>query len=379
MGRSGLSPAAASRSPIRGRSAPSGSHRSWPSTRRAQTTCGSTATCCHLAPSKLEIDYTAPELTSPLKTRFRYRLEGFDPDWVDAGTRRQALYTNLPPRDYTFRLAVNQDDGRWSETEATWAFVLRPRFSQTWWFVGLVVLSIAGVTWAAWQIRVRQLRRQFSLVLGERVRLSRELHDTLLQSLVGVALEFDAVSKTLESSPATARERVIKIREQVEEYIREARRSIWSLRSPALETGDLIEALRDSATRATAGHDLAFSFDQSGEPRRLSSNVEHQLLRIGQEALLNAVRHSGASAITMQLHYAPESISLTIRDNGHGFASGRGPEGTTDHYGLTTMRERAQQAGGQLTIVSEPGKGTTVDAVVPTRSVAEDDDEGELD
>ncbi|HUR35611.1 MAG TPA: two-component regulator propeller domain-containing protein [Vicinamibacterales bacterium] len=317
--------------------------------------------------SKLEISYTAPELTSPLKTRFRYRLEGFDNDWVDAGTRREALYTNLPPREYTFRVSVSQDDGRWSETEATWAFVLHPRFYQTWWFYAVVVVSLAGLLWGAWQVRVRQLRRHFSLVLGERVRLSRELHDTLLQSLVGVALEFDAVSKSLESSPATARDRVIKIREQVEEYIREARRSIWSLRSPALETGDLIDALRDTATRATAGHAIEFVFEQSGERRRLSSNIEHQLLRIGQEALFNAVRHSGAATITMRLHYQPDSITLTIADNGRGFEVARGLEGTTDHYGLTTMRERAQQAGGCLTLTSEPGRGTVVEARVPTR------------
>ena len=318
--------------------------------------------------SKLEIDYTAPELTSPLKTRFRYRLEGFDADWVDAGTRREALYTNLIPRQYNFRVSVSQDDGRWSETEATWAFVLHPRFYQTWWFYVAIAASLAGVTWASWELRVRQLRRQFALVLGERVRLSRELHDTLLQSLVGVALEFDAVSKSLETSPAAARQRVIKIREQVEEYIREARRSIWSLRSPALETGDLIDALRDSATRAATGDEVAWSFEQSGERRRVSSNVEHQLLRIGQEALLNAARHSGASTIIVRLQYEPDSIALTIADNGHGFNTDRSQEGTTDHYGLTTMRERAQQAGGRLTITSAPGSGTTVEAVVPTRS-----------
>jgi signal transduction histidine kinase/sugar lactone lactonase YvrE len=317
--------------------------------------------------SKLEIEYTAPELTSPLKTRFRYRLEGLDADWIDAGTRRQALYTNLPPRDYTFRVAVSQDDGRWSEAEATWAFTLRPRFYQTLWFGGVVGLTLAGLTWAAWQIRVRQLRRQFALVLGERVRLSRELHDTLLQSLVGVALEFDAVSKSLEASPATARERVIKIREQVEEYIREARRSIWSLRSPALETGDLIDALRDAAARANAGHDIAFTFEQQGDQRRLSSQIEHQLLRIGQEALLNAVRHSGATAISLRLQYDPDTVSLVISDNGHGFDVARSGEGTTDHYGLTTMHERAEQAGGRLTLTSAPGRGTTVEAVVPTR------------
>jgi signal transduction histidine kinase len=277
------------------------------------------------------------------------------------------LYTNLPPRDYTFRVAVSQDDGRWSEAEATWAFTLRPRFYQTWWFGGVVGLTLAGLTWAAWQIRVRQLRRQFALVLGERVRLSRELHDTLLQSLVGVALEFDAVSKSLEASPATARERVIKIREQVEEYIREARRSIWSLRSPALETGDLIDALRDAAARAKAGHDIAFTFEQQGDQRRLSSQIEHQLLRIGQEALLNAVRHSGATAISLRLQYDPDTVSLVISDNGHGFDVARSGEGTTDHYGLMTMHERAEQAGGRLTLTSAPGRGTTVEAVVPTR------------
>jgi signal transduction histidine kinase len=320
--------------------------------------------------SKLEIDYTAPELTSPLKTRFRYRLEGFDADWIDAGTRREALYTNLAPRDYHFRVAVSQDDGRWSETEATWAFTLAPRFYQTWWFYLVASLAAVAITWASWQVRVRQLRRQFALVLGERVRLSRELHDTLLQSLVGVALEFDAVSKSLEGSPAAARDRVIKIREQVEEYIREARRSIWSLRSPALDTGDLIDALEDSAARAVAGRPMAFTFDQTGERRRLPSNVEHQLLRIGQEALLNAARHSGATAITMRLAYEPDSVALTVSDNGRGFDPERHAERTTDHYGLTTMHERAQQVGGRLAIVSAPSTGTTVTAAVPASDPA---------
>lgn len=327
--------------------------------------------------SKLQIFYTAPELTSSLKTRFRYRLEGFDADWVDAGMRREALYTNLPPRNYVFRVSVSQDDGRWSETEATFAFTLHPRFYQTWWFYVLLAATLGALTWVAWQLRIRQLRRQFALVLGERVRLSRELHDTLLQSLVGVALEFDAVSKSLDTSPATARERVIRIREQVEEYIREARRSIWSLRSPALDTGDLIEALKDGADRARAGHDVAFTFEQSGTRRRLSSNVQHQLLRIGQEAMLNATRHAQASSIKMHLHYDPDQVTLSIADTGRGFDTSRAVEGTTDHYGLTTMKERAQQAGGQLTITSSPGGGTLVEARIRTRTDDLTDDEGD--
>jgi signal transduction histidine kinase len=204
------------------------------------------------------------------------------------------------------------------------------------------------------------------MVLGERVRLSRELHDTLLQSLVGLALEFDAVSKSIETSPAAARERVVKIRERVEEYIREARRSIWSLRSPALETADLIDALRTSGERATASRPVGFTFSVQGAPRRQPANVEHQILRIAQEAVLNAIRHSGARQIHMDLRYDDRDLTLRVTDDGRGFEPGRVAEGTTDHYGITTMRERAQQVGGRVSISSAPGKGTVIEAVVPT-------------
>jgi signal transduction histidine kinase/ligand-binding sensor domain-containing protein len=331
-----------------------------------------TSTSLPAGTAKLEIGYTAPDLTYPLKTRFRYRLEGFDTDWVNAGARRQVLYTNLPPRSYAFHVSVSGEEGRWSESPATVIFSIAPRFYQTLWFYPLCALVVTGIIAGAWQLRLRQLRRQFSLVLGERVRLSRELHDTLLQSLVGVALEFDAVSKSLETSPASAKERVVKIREHVEEYIREARRSIWSLRSPALETGDLIEALRESAERATASQSIDFSFTFSGTPRRLGAPIEHQLLRISQEAVLNAVRHAEPRHIRMLLDYGDNDtlVILRISDDGTGFDPRRTAEGTTDHYGIITMRERAQQAGGQVTINSEPGHGTVVEAQIPTAHAA---------
>lgn len=317
--------------------------------------------------SKLQIEYTAPELTYPLKPRFRYRLDGFDTDWVDAGRRRTVLYTNLPPRRYTFHVAVSDDEGRWSSSEVTYAFTLAPRFYQTWWFYVGIALAAAAVLGGAYQLRLRQLRKQFSLVLGERVRLSRELHDTLLQSLVGLALEFDAVSKTIDASPTAARDRIVKIRERVEEYIREARRSIWSLRSPALETAELTDALRASGERATQSQGVEFSFNVHGNARRQPANVEHQILRIGQEAVLNAVRHSGAHHIHMELSYGDDQVTLRVIDDGCGFEPGRGGAGTTnDHYGITTMHERAQQIGGQVSISSAPGAGTTIEAVVPS-------------
>jgi signal transduction histidine kinase len=315
--------------------------------------------------TKLQISYTLPELTYPLKSRFRYRLDGFDSGWVDAGNRRQALYTNLPPGRYAFHVDASGDEGRWSDAEAIWAFSIAPRFYRTWWFYGLVGLALSAAIWGAWELRVRQLRRHFSLVLGERVRLSRELHDTLLQSLVGVALEFDAVSKSLDTSPDLAKARVVKIRERVEEYIREARRSIWSLRSPALETGDLIDALRDGAARATSDQPVELEFSVSGVPQRYASDVEHQLMRIGHEAVLNAARHAEAHTIRMHVDFGAETVALRVADDGRGFDIHRTVEGTTDHYGIITMRERAEQVGGHVTITSHPGRGTVVEAIVP--------------
>jgi len=315
--------------------------------------------------SRLLIDYTAPELTSPLKLRFRYRMDGFDADWIDAGTRRQARYTNLPSRRYRFRVAVSGDDGRWAEREAALDFAIAPRFYQTPWFYALALAAGSLIVYGSWQWRLRQLRQQFALVLGERVRLSRELHDTLLQSLVGVALEFEAIARSLDSSPAAAKARVVKMRERVEEYIREARRSIWTLRSPALETRDLVEALRESGTRAAAGQPIRFEFDVAGTPRRFAGNVEHQLLRIGQEAVLNAVRHARAQQVKMTLDYTGEAVALRVADDGAGFAADAASEETSDHYGITTMKERAQQVGGRLTITSRPHAGTVIEAVVP--------------
>jgi signal transduction histidine kinase/ligand-binding sensor domain-containing protein len=313
----------------------------------------------------LQIGYTTPSLTFPLKTRFRYRLDGFDADWIDAGTRRTALYTNLPPREYTFRVMSTDEDGNWLEPDATWAFSIRPMVYQSVWFYPALVTALAALAWGAWELRVRQLRRDFALVLRERVRLSWELHDTLLQSLVGVALQFDSVSKHLDSSSSAAKAQVIRIREQVEEYIREARRSIWALRSPSLETRKLAEALLEAGERLTADQPARFEMTTSGAPVPYPSETEHQLLRIGQEAMLNAVRHARASTIRVELEYASRDVTLRVIDDGIGFDPHRTPADAQDHYGLTTMRERAQRIAGTLRIARRPGGGTVVEVVVP--------------
>lgn len=316
--------------------------------------------------SRVEIEFTALNLTSPLKQQFRYRLEGFDPDWISAGTRRQAFYTNLPPRDYRFRVMSGGVDGSWRGAGESWAFAIEPMFYQTRWFmvlsIGLLVAAVGG----AWRLHVGQVRKQFALLIGERVRLSREIHDTLLQSLVGIALQFDALANEPDATTDGHKDRFVRMRKQVEEYIREARQSIWDLRSPKLQTRDLATALRESGERAAAQAGVAFSLNVSGAPRRLPAKIEEQLLRIGQEAVVNAVRHARAEQVSVELAYDPSRLVLRVDDDGRGFEPTHTlPQNGNGHYGLTSMRERAEQVGGRLRVTSAPGRGTHIEATVP--------------
>jgi signal transduction histidine kinase/ligand-binding sensor domain-containing protein len=314
--------------------------------------------------SQLRIDFTAA-LADPMRARFRYWLEGFDNDWVQAGTIRQASYTNLPPGDYRFRVAASRNDGVWNEAASTWAFTIEPMFYQTRWFYAICAAAAALLAWGAWQLRARQLRHQLAAVLAERIRMSRTIHDTLLQGMVGIALQFDDLAHSVgEASPA-ARDSVSRLRRQVEEYIRDARSSIWHLRTPALQTRDLVSALRDAGERTIGTRPVRFEITTTGVPQRCPPRVEEQVLLIGQEALSNAVRHGAAKEVRVDLEYAESQLRLQVCDDGVGFdlaaASSAG-----GHYGLIGMQERAAQVRGQVRIVTRPGGGTIVETRVPT-------------
>ena len=315
--------------------------------------------------ARVQIDYTVLDLTSPQKRRFRHRLEGFDRDWVDAGTSHSASYTNLPPRAYTFRVMATREDGTFSTVESRWAFTIRPAFYQTWSFVAALLVAATILIGAAWRLHVLRMRRQFSMLVGERARLSREVHDTLLQSMFGYALQFDALAQSVPPSDAQLRSRLGQLRHQVEDDIREARQSIWNLRSPRLEQQDLVTSLREAVELAAGSRNVRLTFDVTGTPRRATSHVEEQVLRIGREAVSNALRHARASRVTVTLGFAASDITLTVDDDGPGFDVEQCSP-ANDHFGLTTMRERAESAGGSFRIHSAPGRGTTVTASLPT-------------
>jgi signal transduction histidine kinase len=321
--------------------------------------------------NRIQVNYTAVALSST-RVRFRHRLEGFDRDWVDAGTRRTAFYTNLLPGTYRVRVEAIADGSSASST-AEWDFSIQPAFYQTRWFQVIGVAAALATVWVVWRLRLRFATRRFSLVVAERARLSREIHDTLLQSLVGVALQFDAIAENLGPSSTSARDQLVRVRRQVEAYIRDARQSIWDLRSPVLETKDLPTVLREFGKRAVAGTSIRFTATITRVSRQCPSKIENQLLRIGQEAITNAARHAGASRIDMAMEFVGEDVVLRVSDDGRGFdyaAAAAAPDG---HYGLLTMKERAEELGGCLRIESMIGSGTVVEAIVPT-SVASPDE-----
>ncbi|MET0168468.1 MAG: ATP-binding protein, partial [Vicinamibacterales bacterium] len=236
-------------------------------------------------------------------------------------------------------------------------------FYQTPWFYLVCGLSVFLVVYLSWRVHVRQVRRQFALVLAERIRMSRAIHDTLLQGLAALALQVNDLSHNTDLSSQPGRNRILAIRRQVEGYIRQARRSIMDLRTPTLATGDLSQALRDAAELAIGGRPVALDVTVKGTPHACAALVEEQLVLIGQEAVNNAVRHGQASRVAVEIDYRDDRTFLRVADDGVGFdpEAARAP----GHYGLVSMRERAEQVRGRITIASRPGSGTEIETVVP--------------
>jgi len=307
----------------------------------------------------LEFRYTALSLRAPQRIAFRYKLEGFDRDWVDAGTRRQAFYTNLRPGDYRFRVTACNADGTCNEAGASLAFVLPARFYQQTWFYlsGAVMLALLGRF--AYVFRIQHIERQFGVILAERSRIARELHDTLLQGFSGVTMEMQALAGRL---PNESREALREIIHDAANCLTEARRSVSELRRNRAPSPGLAAELSASARQLTArgGARLKLGIERLVVERLtggLPAYVEYNLLRIAQEAIINAVKHAGARTIAVTLQTLPEGLRIAIEDDGSGFVPG---DPATDHFGLVGMKERAKEIGADLRVTSEPKMGTTI-------------------
>jgi len=315
--------------------------------------------------SNLRIEFGTVSLSSSSKLRFRYMLEGLDDEWVYAGNVREAIYSNVPPGDYRFRVSTTAN-GEWTEP-AWWEFAVAPPFYRTGQFAVLALLSLMFVLAAAWWLRLRAVRNQFALVFAERARVSREIHDTLLQSLAAIGVELETIATQLEPSQDPARDGLRRLRKQVGHCLREARESILELRNNSMKPRALVDVLRELAENTTKSKGIRTEFSVTGRPRGCSGDADVQLLRIAQEAVANAVKHGRASHIRITLGFEKDGVTLTVADDGCGFIpEERDPAPASgEHLGLLTMRERAARLRGRLALISRPGGGTTIEAAVP--------------
>ncbi len=313
--------------------------------------------------SRIEIHYAGLSFVAPQKVRYRYKLVGFDQHWVDAGTQRNAYYTNLAPGRYIFHVMAANQDGLWSQNTAAIHFTVMPQVYQMWWFRVVMVITLILLAYLIYWLRVRSVRAQFQAVLGERTRIAREIHDTLAQGFAAVSVQLEVVSQLLPTSVESARKSLDTARTLVRTSLDEARASIWDLRSQSAEQETLATRVRKIADQVSAPRGIKTQLQVSGIHRPLAPEVEAEIEKIAREALVNAVRHSAAQAITLRLIYDPRDFEMTVRDNGKGF-EGTPPDESGGHFGITGMRERAAKIGGRLEIASRPGKGTEVRVTV---------------
>ena len=312
---------------------------------------------------RVQIRFTAIHLSAPERVRYSYILEGLDPEWTQAVTRRVINYNSLHEGHYRFVVRAQVLGG--PASERSFAFQMLPHFYETLWFRCLCVALLLAAGWAVYQLRLQQIRSRFALVLAERARLAREIHDTLAQGFVGISSQLDAVSMIMPSDPAQARRFLDLARKMARHSLTEARRSVMDLRASVLEGQDLAAALQSGTAQWIEGSNVELSVDVSGPPNHLPQDMEQHLLRIAQEAVTNVLKHAGASRIWVKLHMEARKIYLRIVDNGRGFDQQDVFSDLAGHFGVIGMRERAERLGGKLNLKSRPGEGTEVEVTVP--------------
>jgi len=318
----------------------------------------------------LRISYTALSLSVRERIRFRYKLQGQDKDWIDAGASREAVYPNLSPGFYAFHVIACNGDGIWNETGATLNFVILPAYYQTWWFRLIYVLLAAGSIWAFYLYRLKlasaQIRQRLDAQLEERERIARELQDTLLQGFQGLLLRFQAVKKTLPKNES-AHQMMEDVLDRADEVLSEGRQRVRDLRVEELRGDSLTQSLTDCGKELSIGRDVEFSLSVVGTPQALNPIACSEAYNISQEAIYNAFRHSQGSKIDVELSFSRDCLSLRIRDNGRGINEDVLSTERDGHWGLTGMQERAQKIGAQITLWSRLGSGTEVDVSIPSK------------
>lgn len=318
---------------------------------------------------RVEINYSGLSLTDSRKVTFRYRLRGFDQEWSQASTRRFSTYTNLPPGRYHFEVMAANEDGIWNETPDRLSFTLAPAVYQTKWFYALCVLALilAGILF--FRLRVRsaadRLRLVFEERLDERVRVAQDLHDNLLQEVMGISLQLE-IADELTPPDAAGKPILGRALKLSELALTRGRGALTTLRATALTRQDIYQALTLAAAPFSEERRRAVQYNIHGTEVPLRAGVGEEIVQIGREALRNALQHTNG-AVHVAIHYAPRRFCLAVDDEGQGMSSTIIESGVPGHFGLKGMRERAAKIASTLTIESMARGGTRVQLRVPAR------------
>jgi ligand-binding sensor domain-containing protein/signal transduction histidine kinase len=310
------------------------------------------------------VRFAALSFLDPGATRYRYRLRDRDPEWIETEGDAEAVYHALPAGAYRFEVQAAHRMGEWSAPAAL-ALEVAPQFYQTLWFLGLVAGAVFGAAYLAYWQRARAMRREFSAVLGERTRIAREIHDTLLQGFAGAALQLGAIGRQLKKNPEKAERDLEGVLDQIDLCLAEARSEIGELRDVGTPAAPFEARLLETAQAACAGSELRAVVQLHGKKRQLGAEIEKNLLRIARESATNAARHANATRIEMDLYYDGGTVRLLARDNGGGLAAS---DPAREHFGIAGMRERTEQLGGSFRMRSEADRGTEVEVTLPLRS-----------
>ena len=296
-------------------------------------------------------------------------MQGVDSNWQTVGHRTEAVYTNLKPAEYHFLVKASYGDGTWTHPVEL-SFQVVPAFYETWWFASLcVLLGALLLTTAVW-LRLRflanKLRERAEQRADERIRIARDLHDTLLQGVQGLLMSFHVAAQSIPEDSKT-RNLMERALQSADRLLVEGRNRVSDLRGEDFaDRADLLTSLRRAGQELDTGDQRLFQAMSQGNPCLIAPPVFEELFFVGREALTNAFRHSGATTIEISLQYGPKSFVMISRDNGRGMRSGT-PTSQADRWGIRGMVERVQRLGGTCRIESSPASGTTVTVSVPAR------------
>jgi ligand-binding sensor domain-containing protein/signal transduction histidine kinase len=320
------------------------------------------------ARQRIAFNYTGLSFDVADRVRFRYRLDPFDTGWSDPVQTRQAIYTNLRPGKYRFRVMASNGGGQWNGAEGSMQVTVDPQFWQTWQFqlacVAVLVLIAVWLYHMRMQQIVKQVNVRFEERFAERTRIAQELHDTLLQGFFSASLQLHVAMDRVPGNSA-ARPMLARVLQVMDEVIEEARDAVRGLRAPSSPVLSLEQIFATMPEDIPGADKVRYQVVVAGTIRPLSSIVDAEVCRIGREALTNAFRHAEAHEIEVGIEYSARHLRIQICDDGRGIDPQVLLAGREGHWGLRGMRERAERIGAKLQLGSRNGAGTEMILIVP--------------